>query len=66
MKAAADVKAPVDLTVTEVNSSLEDSPESVNADPEGDAWFVKVDISDTSQLDNLMNREQYDAFTEDL
>ena len=66
MKAAADVKAPVDLTVTEVNSSLEDNPEAVNEDPEGNAWFVKVDISDTSQLDSLMNREQYDKFTEDL
>ena len=59
VKAASDVYAPVTGTVIEINHKLEYEPGSVNADAEGDAWFMKLKISDPSELNDLMGPEAY-------
>ena len=60
VKTVADLFAPISGTVTEINEDLEDSPESVNSDPYGEGWIVKVSIGDAGELDELMTSEQYD------
>ena len=59
VKTVADLFAPISGRVTEINETLEDSPESVNTDPYGAGWFVKVSIADAGELDELMTAEQY-------
>ena len=61
VKAASEVYAPIDGEVSEVNSGLEEDPSKVNSDAEGDAWFLKVKISDKGQLDELMDLDAYKA-----
>ena len=65
VKAASEVYAPVSGDVIEVNGQLEDDPELVNRDPTGDGWFIKVKISDTSQLDAMMDETAYQDFLAD-
>lgn len=65
VKAASEVYCPVSGTVTDVNSLLEDTPETVNTAPEGDGWFFKMTLSDTSELDALMDQAAYDAMIKD-
>ena len=65
VKAASDIYAPLDGEVVEANSALEDSPELVNSDPYGDGWLMRVIPSDPSQLDGLLNAEDYAALQED-
>ena len=62
VKAAGDVKAPVGGTVVGVNEALVDEPEKVNADPAGDGWIVRIRVSDPSELETLMDAEQYEAY----
>jgi len=62
VKAASDVYAPVSGTVIEGNAALEEDPALVNSDPEGDGWFFKMTLSDTSELDSLMNESTYADF----
>ncbi len=59
VKTVADLFAPISGTVTEINETLDDSPESVNQDPYGDGWMVKVSVSEAGELDNLMSAGQY-------
>jgi glycine cleavage system H protein len=59
VKAASDVYSPVSGTVTEGNQALVDDPALVNSDPEGEGWFFKLTLSDTGELDALMNADQY-------
>jgi glycine cleavage system H protein len=59
VKAASDIYAPVTGEIVEVNEALEDSPELVNSDPYGDGWMFKVKLSDTSELDALLDAEGY-------
>jgi len=59
VKAAADVYAPVAGDITTVNEDLADSPEIVNQDPYGGAWLIKIKIHNSSELDSLMNAEDY-------
>ncbi len=66
VKAASDVYAPVSGEVVEGNAALATTPETVNADPQGDGWFAKIKVSDTSQLDALMDQAAYDAFLKTL
>lgn len=66
VKAASDVYAPVSGTVIEGNAALEDDPALVNSDPEGEGWFFKLTLSDTSELDSLMNATAYQAFVDGL
>ena len=63
VKAAADVYMPVSGKVTEVNEALREDPSLANSDPLGAGWFFKVKLSDTSQLDALMDETKYSAFS---
>jgi glycine cleavage system H protein len=62
VKAASDVYSPVSGTIIETNSDLADTPGLVNEDAGGDGWFFKLTLSDTSELDGLMDEVAYDAF----
>ena len=66
VKAASDVYMPVSGEILEVNEVLEDSPELVNQDPYGEAWFVRIAMADLSELDGLMDAEAYKAYLEGL
>ncbi|KQZ72867.1 glycine cleavage system protein H [Sphingopyxis sp. Root214] len=66
VKAASDVYAPVDGTVTEGNAQLEEDPALVNSDPEGEGWFFRMTLGDKSQLDALMDAKAYKAFCDAL
>ena len=66
VKAASDVYAPVSGTVTEANGALEAEPELVNTDPESGGWLFRLTLSDTSELDGLMDRAAYDEFVAGL
>ncbi|MDH4208766.1 MAG: glycine cleavage system protein GcvH [Anaerolineae bacterium] len=66
VKAASDVYMPVAGEILEINEALEDSPELVNQDPYGEAWFVRVAIADLAELDDLMDADAYQAFIESL
>lgn len=64
VKAASDLIAPVTGTIVEVNHVLDDEPETVNEDPMGAGWFIKVQIDDESELDDLMDEAAYQACIE--
>ena len=64
VKAASEVYAPVSGEVVEVNEALTDAPQTVNESAEGDGWFIKIKLSDTSQLDGLMDADAYKAFVD--
>ena len=59
VKAASEVYAPIDGEVTEINPLLQDQPDTVNSDPHGAGWFFKIKLSDTAQLDALLDETQY-------
>ena len=59
VKAVSDVVAPLSGEIVEVNEGLTDSPENVNSDPYGEGWMVKVRLSDQSELDQLLDVNQY-------
>jgi glycine cleavage system H protein len=59
VKAVSDLYAPVSGEVTEVNEALRDAPELVNSDPFGEGWLMKVTLSDSSELDALMDAGAY-------
>lgn len=62
VKAVSDLYAPCDGEVVEVNSALEDEPDRINRSPYGEGWIVRIDPSDSSQLDGLMDAKAYEAF----
>ncbi|MBN2413636.1 glycine cleavage system protein GcvH [candidate division KSB1 bacterium] len=59
VKAVSDLFAPVSGTVIEINEILVDSPETVNRDPYGEGWMIKIQMSDASELNNLLGAEDY-------
>jgi len=59
VKTVSDLFMPVGGKVIEINSTLEDNPELVNEDPYGEGWIIKIDISDLSEVDNLLSPEEY-------
>ncbi len=64
VKAASDVYAPVSGEVVEANQALSDDPSLVNSDPEGEGWFFRLRLSDSSELDGLMDAGAYKSFCE--
>jgi glycine cleavage system H protein len=66
VKAASDVYAPVSGQVTVANAALEDQPELVNSDPEGEGWLWKMTLSDATELDGLMDEASYQAYVAEL
>jgi glycine cleavage system H protein len=61
VKAVSDVIAPLSGEVTAVNDALADKPETINEDPYGDGWLIKVKLSDPSEADSLMDSTEYQA-----
>lgn len=59
VKAASDILAPIDGEIVEVNEALSDTPNLVNDDPTGAAWFFKMKIDDLSVLDAFMSEDEY-------
>ena len=66
VKAASEVYAPIGGEVTEVNETLEDAPETVNASADGDGWFLKMKIADASELEALMDEAAYKTYCDGL
>ena len=58
VKSASDVYAPVSGKIVEVNSVLEDTPETINGDAEGKGWICKIEMSDESELDDLKDDDE--------
>ena len=65
VKAASDLYAPVSGEVVEINEQLEDDPERVNSDPYGDAWLLKIKLSDTDELNHLLDADAYSVLCEE-
>jgi glycine cleavage system H protein len=61
VKAASDIYAPVSGTVTAVNNELLDHPEVVNTDPYGQGWLFKLSLEDKTELEGLLDADEYDA-----
>ena len=66
VKAASEVYAPVSGEVVAVNDELEGAPGTVNEDPTGRGWFLKLKVENLSELDDLMTEEQYREFVESI
>ena len=64
-KAASDVYTPVSGEVVDINQMIVDDPAKINEDPENTAWFFKLKMKDMSEMDSLMNKEEYDKFAEE-
>jgi glycine cleavage system H protein len=64
VKAVSDVYAPISGAVVEVNDTLPETPETINEDPYGDGWMIKVEISDMDELKDLMTAEEYAEYVE--
>ena len=62
VKAASEVYAPVSGEVVEVNTALEAAPATVNEDSTGKGWFLKMKLTNTSELDGLMSETEYQAY----
>ena len=61
VKAVSDVIAPLSGEIVEVNEALKDAPEQINEDPYGEGWLVRVRLSDASELDSLLDSENYQS-----
>ena len=66
VKAASDVYSPVSGVVTEANAALEGEPALVNTSPEGEGWFFKLNLTNPTELDGLMDEDAYKAFVAGL
>ena len=62
VKAVSEVFTPVAGEITEVNDDLNDTPESVNSDPYGAAWFVKIKMNNTGDADKMMTPAEYEDY----
>ncbi|HXF42699.1 MAG TPA: glycine cleavage system protein GcvH [Pyrinomonadaceae bacterium] len=66
VKAVSEVFTPIAGTVSEVNESLNDSPEKVNADPYGEAWFIKIKMANPDEANGLLSAEEYEDYLSGL
>jgi glycine cleavage system H protein len=66
VKAASEVYAPVSGEVVAVNSDLEGTPGTINEDPAGRGWFMKIRLTDPNELDGLLTEEQYQEFVKSI
>ena len=66
VKAASEVYAPVSGEVVEVNGDLEAAPATINEDPAGKGWFMKIRLKDAGELDGLMSEEDYAAYVKSI
>ncbi len=65
VKAVSDLYAPVSGGITEVNDAIIDTPEAINEDPYGDAWLIKVELSNKDEIDELLSADEYVKFIEE-
>lgn len=63
VKAASDILAPLDGIITEINESIVEDPSIVNTDPLGEGWFFKMKLKNPSELDHLLDKEDYEKLT---
>ncbi|HEX7998507.1 MAG TPA: glycine cleavage system protein GcvH [Pyrinomonadaceae bacterium] len=63
VKAVSEIFTPVGGEVTEVNDSLQDEPEQVNADPYGAAWMIRIRMKNPGEVDSLLSAAEYEDFT---
>ena len=61
VKTVSDLFLPVDGTITELNAALANSPESVNSDPYGEGWMIKMTVNNPADVEALMDAASYDA-----
>jgi glycine cleavage system H protein len=66
VKAASDIYAPLSGKVTEINSDLDNSPETINNSPESKGWIAKIEITNSDEINKLMNKEQYQQHLQTL
>ena len=64
VKAVSDVYAPVSGSVLEINDLLPDNPETINDDPYGDGWMIRVELTDKDDLSDLMDAEEYAEYVQ--
>lgn len=64
VKAVSDLYAPVSGEVSAINSALASAPEKLNADPHGEAWLIKVKLSDPGEIQDLLSAEDYQKYLE--
>jgi len=62
VKAVSDIYSPVSGVVTEINTSLADTPEKLNQEPHGAAWLIKVKLTDPAELQNLLTASDYQTY----
>lgn len=65
VKTVADLFAPVSGEIVGVNEALEDAPETVNEDPYGDGWLVKIKLSNSVEKENLLSAQDYETFVDE-
>jgi len=65
VKAVSDLYSPLSGEVTEINSAVADSPESLSSDPFGEGWLIKIKISDAGEADTLLDAAAYTKVTEE-
>lgn len=65
VKAAADVSSPLSGEVIEINEKLSDTPEMINTDPYGNAWMVRIKLTNPEELDGLMDAAAYESFCQE-
>ena len=63
VKAVSEVFSPVSGSIAGINDSLNDEPEKVNADPYGDGWMIRVEMSNAGEVDSLLTAAEYEDFT---
>ena len=66
VKAAGELKSPATGTIVAVNEALADAPETVNSDPQGDGWIMRITLNDAHELDDLMDADSYEKFVAGL
>ncbi|MCP4604793.1 MAG: glycine cleavage system protein GcvH [Proteobacteria bacterium] len=66
VKAVSDLYSPISGTIKAINDELEEAPERVNEDPYGEGWIVEIEIASPSEIDNMMDSDEYEAHVESL
>jgi len=59
VKAVSEIYSPLSGTVAEINGMLEDSPETINEDPYGDGWMIRLDVTESAEVGELMSADDY-------
>ncbi len=65
VKAVSDLVAAVSGEITEVNTSLTDAPETINSDPYGEGWIIKIKMSNPAEAESLMSADEYEKFVQE-